>query len=471
MTADASILVPVALFGFIPFVLFLFAILPPRRAALVSFILGYLFLPVAGYDLPGLPDYTRRSAPSIAVLLAVLCFDGGRLARWRLRWIDAPILVICFGPFVTSMTNGLGWYDGLTASVTSLLLWGVPYLIGRLYFSDAQGLRELAIGIFVGGLIYVPLCLLEVRFSPQLHTWIYGFHQHDWVQTVRFGGFRPTVFLQHGLAVGMWMSVASAIGLWLWKSKNVQTISGLPMGPLVVVLLITTVLCKSLGALALLLLGLGTLYVCRKTKSRLALVVLLLMAPAYIAGRVSGNWHGEPVVGWVEEHISEERAFSVTERMRYEDMLIERGMERPWFGWGGWGRNRVHDEFGADMTITDGLWIITLGTNGFVALIALVLLLQLPAALIARRTRVNQWLVRSAAPAMALALILCLYMIDCVLNAMTCTVFTIASGGLLGASANGTLRQVFGGPRGLPADYRTTGGTVATPPVRRSHHR
>ena len=38
-------LVPVALIGWIPFVLLLFAVLPARRAAVATLMIGWLFLP------------------------------------------------------------------------------------------------------------------------------------------------------------------------------------------------------------------------------------------------------------------------------------------------------------------------------------------------------------------------------------------------------------------------------------------
>ena len=67
--------------------------------------------------------------------------------------------------------------------------------------NDPASQRTLLISIFIGGLLYVPLCLFEIRMSPQLHKLVYGFHQHIFAQTFRFEGWRPTVFLQHGLAV------------------------------------------------------------------------------------------------------------------------------------------------------------------------------------------------------------------------------------------------------------------------------
>ena len=40
-------------------------------------------------------------------------------------------------------------------------------------------------------------------------------------------------------------------------------------------------------------------------------------------------------------------------------------MEKPLFGWGGWGRNRVFSkEDGKDLSITDGQWAIEIGETG-----------------------------------------------------------------------------------------------------------
>ena len=74
--------------------------------------------------------------------------------------------------------NGIGVYDGASMVLTQMFTWGLPYLIGRIYFNDLESLRELAIGMFLGGLIYVPLCIIDMRMSPQLHVWVYGFRQH-----------------------------------------------------------------------------------------------------------------------------------------------------------------------------------------------------------------------------------------------------------------------------------------------------
>ena len=50
-----TILVPIALFGWIPVVLMIFSLLPPRRAVIAAFISAWLFLPMAGYSDSGVP--------------------------------------------------------------------------------------------------------------------------------------------------------------------------------------------------------------------------------------------------------------------------------------------------------------------------------------------------------------------------------------------------------------------------------
>ena len=144
------------------------------------------------YSIPGLPDWTKTSATSISLMLGLLIFDFNRILAFRPRWIDLPMALWCLLPLPSSMANGLGFYDGFSTSLNQVFTWALPYLFGRIYLGDAEGLRELAIGLFIGGLVYVPLCAYEIRMSPQLHSMVYGFHQHSFLMTHRFGGWRPS---------------------------------------------------------------------------------------------------------------------------------------------------------------------------------------------------------------------------------------------------------------------------------------
>ena len=216
-------LVPIVMFGSIPVFFALFAFLPKRRAAVISFIGAWLFLPVFTYEFEGYPDLSKLFITCFGVLLAVILFDFKKIRTFRPHWIDVPMLVWCFVPVASSVSNGLGIYDGLSEAFQQTIQWGVPYFIGRLYFSDWEGAKELALGFIWGGLIYYPLLAFEIRLSPQLHNIVYGFHQHAFHQTYRFGGWRPMVFMQHGLMLAFWMMTVALIAVWLWRTKAIKS--------------------------------------------------------------------------------------------------------------------------------------------------------------------------------------------------------------------------------------------------------
>src|SRR5947209_3728901 len=109
-----SFTVHIALIGWIPVVLLIFSIMPATRAVIVSFLAAWMFLPMYGYDLPGIPDYTKTSATTYAVLLAMVLFDSRRLSAFRPRLLDLPMVVWCTVPLLSSMTAGYGIYDGLS---------------------------------------------------------------------------------------------------------------------------------------------------------------------------------------------------------------------------------------------------------------------------------------------------------------------------------------------------------------------
>jgi O-antigen ligase len=440
--ANGNFLVSIAFFGWIPVIFFLFRLLPHRRAVSTSLLVGWLFLPVATYDLPGFFDYNKTTATCLSVFLAAAFLDKDkRLWNFRPTRFDLPMLIWCMCPLMTSLSNGLGMYDGLSAAIQQAILWGLPYVMGRAYFGDFKGLRELAIVLFIGGLIYIPLCLYEIRMSPQLHSIIYGFHQHNFSQTMRFGGWRPTVFLQHGLAVGLFMCMTSLIGTWLWYRMPSRIFPGRSVGWLVVLLLITSVLVKSWGALVLLALGLLVLFLSTMLRTRVFVMLLLLSFPLYIAARTVGGWSGDQLLAVAQLSGSEDRVESLQTRLRSEYYLMERAKLQPLFGWGGWDRSLVGDENNIVKTtegllvqvIPDSFWIVNYGMYGVFGLASITIALLMPLLLLTRRFPPNSWATPEIAPVAVLAIILGLYMVDNLMNDMVNPLFTLAAGGVIGA--------------------------------------
>ncbi len=450
-------LVPIMMFGWVPAVMLFFAMLPPRRAVLVAFLGAWLFLPqYNGYYIPGLPAYTKTFATCVGVMFSTVIFDFSSVARFRPRWFDVPMVVWCLVPLPSAVFAGIEAKEGVLGVFTETVAWGLPYFIGRLYFSDLASLRELAIGVFVGGLVYTPLVLLEVRLSPQLHSWVYGFHQHDFTQTRRGDGFRPMVFMQHGLAVATFIGAATLAGLALWMSKSLRTIKGIPIVWLVLVLLVTSVLCKSVGALVLTLVGVLAFISVRKLRTGWVVYGLIAMPVVYMLARTVGGWSGKDLLD-VVELIAPDRMTSLRTRMSSETALWA-GVQSDLF-FGGSRFRWVGEEIaGGGRIIPDGLWIIALGKRGIVGLTAMTLAILLPAFLFVKSWPVSLWMHPLVAPSIALCVLLALYMADCVSNAMLNPIYMLAAGGLPLAAQQA---------RTVMANIASLGATRARPVIAR----
>jgi hypothetical protein len=431
-------LVPIAMFGWPLVVVVLFTVLPPRRAVIVGMLGAWLFLPIAAYPLPGLPDITKMSITCVSVFVGAVLVDAQRFARLRWNWVDLAMLTWVLVPLPSAVTAGYGPYEGVAGVLTQITTWGMPYLIGRLYFSDADGLRELAISIFIGGLVYAPFVLLEARMSPQLHTWVYGFHQHDFYQTKREGGWRPTVFMQHGLGVAMFMGTAAVCGLWLWKAGRTRAIYGVPVWTLALGLFVVAAACRSSYALMLMVTAIAALFVSRWLNTRLILAALLAIAPAYVAARTVGGWDA----GLLKETasaIGNARLYSLETRLTSEDMLWHWVQGNLPFG-----KCRLvelmHGRHVTGKFIPDGLWLIALGKYGLVGLVSMFGVLLLPVAAYLRRLKPRVLMSPEMTGATVLMAVLVMYAMDNLLNALLNPIYLLAAGGL----------AVCGAPRRQP---------------------
>jgi hypothetical protein len=116
-----------------------------------------------------------------------------------------------------------------------------------------------------------------------------------------------------------------------------------------------------------------------------------------------------------------------------EEILGEKARQRFLFGWGDSGGNRVYNEYGKDISVTDSLWIIAFGVNGAVGLVSLFSSLLLPVIVFCVfKYPARTWSNPKVAPAAALGVALTMYVFDCVLNAMTNPIFALIAGGISG---------------------------------------
>lgn len=429
---NLNVAVLAAFCGFPFVVFFLFATIPVRRALLLSLFGGWLFLPMAAFGIAGLPDISKTSLTTVSIFLASLFFYLPSYNSFRVTWMDLPMCVWLLSPLPAAILNDFGVYRGFSNVLALIFTWGLPYLLGRVFFRDREAMLELAVGMCVAAAVYLPLVAFELRMSPQLHTWVYGYHQHTFAQSRKGDGWRPTVFMQHGLAVSIFMCSAAVSALWLWRTGAISGLIGLPMGFLSVTLFVGAVACKSSYAILLIITGIGGLLISKRLNTRLILALLVAFPPVYMVARTVGNWEAKLLLD-AATLMKGDQARSLRVRLNSETHLWQWIQGNQVFGRGD--ITKVNVESRALNTenhfIPDGMWIIALGKNGWVGLSGLFGSLLLPiAAYFLRFGPADLFSTRNAG-ATASATILLLHSMDNLQNAMTGPVFLIIGGGLV----------------------------------------
>lgn len=377
---------------------FLFLKLPPGRAVIATILVGYLFLPEppAGFDFPLIPPLDKHTIPALSALVMWVWLygpKGGFLPR------SGPVvilfLIFVFSPIFTTLMNmtpvywgefmiqGMGLKDAPALIIKQVLLV-LPFLMARRFLSTAEDQRDLLFAFMIGGLVYSIPMLIEIRLSPLLNLWIYGYFQHDFIQTIRFGGFRPMVFLYHGIWAAFFLLMAIVSAFALWKTRQIKSNWKL----LVCALYLTgvLVLSKSLGAWIFAAALIPTIVLIgSRWQMRLA-VCIASFAIAYPALKGIDVVPQDRLLE-VIANFDEDRAQSLGFRFGNEDLLLERAQERPLFGWGNFDRNQVLDPAtGEVITVTDGRWVILIGQFGWLGFIAEFGLLILPVLMLWRDT-------------------------------------------------------------------------------------
>jgi hypothetical protein len=419
----------IVLVAWLPIVLLLGISQRGAKAIVAAFVIAYLALPHLTIRLPGVPDYDKITATIYASVILALFLDRGEIARFRLRFYDLPMILWCVLPFISASENGDDFNECISYSVSHLIKFALPYFIGRIYLNSPQSLTLYAKAFVVGAIFYTPLLLFEHRMGPWFHSRIYGISK---ATMLRDGGYRPTVFTDNPLECGMFISFAALSAYWLMRTGAVKRILTLPIGFVVLVLVGMEIIEKTTGATLLMCFGIGVLAVSRMMKAKLPMLVILVLPLLYITTRATHTWSGRELVQ-LSATVSPARAASLETRLINEDQLVMRAEEKNPWGWGRFaGRWRVRDRRGYDVSLTDGLWVITYGTLGSAGLITLIAILLLPPLLAYRRLGIKEWLSPEYAGTVAFACALSLWLIDNLFNAMYNPLYLLAAGGLAG---------------------------------------
>lgn len=436
-------------------IVLMFRKMPPERAFIWAILGGYMLLPEATeFNLPMIPAFDKSSLPNLTALVVCVMMlkmrfsllpDGvlgkgltGLLVLAPVASVFANGDALHFGGIdVGRMTivvedvaplPGMRIYDSISALVRSVILI-VPFFMARKLLASEAALTEVLRALVIAGLIYSVPMLYEIRFSPQLHTNIYGFFQHDFGQMIREGGFRPIVFMPHGLWVAFFATICALSALYFVRQATPQ--DRMQKVLIALFLMVMVWLCKSLGPLMLMVaLTPLVLFVSVRMQLRVA-AGLAAVAMTYPLLRGAGL---VPTRAWVDYlyQTRPERAQSLEFRFDNEDLLLARAWEKPLVGWGGWGRNLIRDPITGEITtISDGMWVIVIGQYGWLGYLGTFGLLCLPLLLL-------WWRYRSVAadqiPAQVgvCALLLGANLVDLLPNATLVPLTWLLAGALLG---------------------------------------
>ena len=231
-----------------------------------------------------IPALEKGSISSFAALFGCLI-----IAQRQVRFIkqlglaEVLILIFIFSPVITSALNtdpvqiggavlpGVGLYDGLSSALAQFVIV-IPFFLGRQFLRSSEDNIEIFRALVAAGLIYSLPMLFELRMSPVLNIWIYGFSPDAMQQAFRDGGYRPIVFLGHGLGAAFFtmMTVIAATALWRAKIR----VRRLPSAGVTMYLGILLVLCKTAASL---IYGTMGAVLIRFTKPRLQMRVALVL--------------------------------------------------------------------------------------------------------------------------------------------------------------------------------------------------
>lgn len=443
-----------------PFIAFVICFrVRPAIALPAAVMAGYLFLPPrVVIDFPLVPELDKNSVSAITGAILGLYFvmirrlsssssDAGAsgnvatadmLPNWIPRHPVAFLLLalLAVAPIATVLTNGdtirvgaatlpgLRLYDAGSMGL-ELLVALIPFFLARRFLYSEEHHKLLLITLAVAGAIYAMPALYEVRMSPQLNRIVYGFFQHSWIQHIRGEGFRPLVFLQHGIWLGIFLCMAllAAFACVRAMTGNWRYLM-LPIG---LYILATLVLAKSLGALLIAVVLIPVVLMSPKRIQLLTAAGIAVLAVGYPYMRSIDVAPVDQVVQ-LAERIDADRAQSFQFRVDNEDILLAKARERMLAGWGGWGRGRVVDDDGNDISVTDGYWIITFGQGGVMRYVGEFGLLTMAIFVLAFRPGRHRTTLATTGVALALAANL----VDLLPNASISPVTWLLAGALLG---------------------------------------
>lgn len=400
-----------------------------RAGTLIGMWGGLLFLPSVQRYVGPIP-VDKRTMTGVGLLLGSLVARPELWWTSRPSWRDLPIVGFAAAPLLGLFSSGPEVHaDVLDLSVQRALGWVVPYLMGRWFFADRSGPDALVRSMVWAGLAYAPLCIYEEVVGPDRYLSGLLFGTHYRAEMVnRLGGYRPEVFLTHGLELATLMALFATAGAW--RLAGLASARRTPTAwASVIILVLVSISCRGVYGYIILAAGLTLLAFTASTRSVVPLLAIGILSPAYMVARATHAWDGrflETMASWTG------RASTVGFRLDAEDRLLDKiAGESYWIG---------HGEYvwhARGLLWPDGLWLNVTWFGGVVGLSAyLIGLFLFPAGHALYRTITASRPRRILTPTVALAVWLLLQLTDGLHNTSQIFVAGCVAGVLVGRDRN-----------------------------------
>jgi uncharacterized membrane protein YkvA (DUF1232 family) len=377
----------------LPFTIVLFFIYRPTTAMLIALLGAMMFLPekteihVPGYH------FFKDDIAHAGVLIGVILRARKQLkAAKPFSFPDWFLLIMAMGAIGTAMTNtdvlytvdeihnkgrferqALGLDEGFAVMFIDIGKYLIPFVLGRALVRTRVEMRILLASYAIGVLVYLPFIMVEKIASPQWHLWIYGFHQHEFIQSVRDGEYRPMVFMAHGLAVAIFLCTAVlGLAVMIRDRTKLKGVPKLPAVPAFVIVFLFLLTDHSSGSLIFAIMFLPIVFFFSAKMMARVVVLVSMLTILYPVIRVSKMLPETALILTLTDMVGSARAASMAFRFTNEAQISERAMQRPWYGWGRFDRSAVYIwvyDQAKKATTVDGQWVVLLGGFGIVGFV------------------------------------------------------------------------------------------------------
>lgn len=366
-----------ALALWLPIGAIIFRYLRPVDALITVIVGGILLLPerLELFDPPILPPLGKSFIISLSATIGALLNTKAR-RMFVLVWREVLLFssLIGLSTILTIFTNtealrfgpttlpAMQFNEVLALTIPDIFFLVIPFCLAKAIIRQPGDALRFSILIVGAALLYSLPILVEIRMSPQVHRWLYGFAQHDFAMVLRHGGWRPMVCMLHGLSLSIFIVGALFICCTLAKTKT--KIFSVSCRVWTVFLFVILIACKSTGAV---IYGVVLLPLVIISKGRLLIwlgAFFSLFLLLYPLSRTFSLVDTEALISFTTEY-DVDRAESLAFRFDNEAELLDRAYEKPIFGWSGHGRNLIWNSQGENVSVPDGSWIIVLGSRGY----------------------------------------------------------------------------------------------------------